>query len=185
MDASRPLHVSLLVLVCSAAACMSKSSAADTSQGAATASAANDPAARKAIEAADSQFVAAFKSANATAAAALYEQDAVSMPPNQEPESGRAAIEKGLGDLFKQTGKVIDFTAQARDLDIYGDHAVEIGSYSMSFQPTGATQPMKDQGSFINYWRKQPDGSWRVHRDAIVSSTPMPGAPAPPAPAKK
>src|SRR5690242_21267026 len=78
MNASRALHLSSLVLACAAAACMNKSGSADTSQSTATAAPSNDPAARKAIEAVDSQFVAAFKSGNATAAAALYEQDAVS-----------------------------------------------------------------------------------------------------------
>jgi uncharacterized protein (TIGR02246 family) len=145
---------------------------------------ANDAATRAAIDSADQKFSAAFKAADAAAAAAFYEDNATSMPPNMEPETGRAAIQEGFTGLFKQVGKVNDFTAKTKDLDTFSDHAIEIGSYEMNFTPTGAKEPMKDHGSFVNYWRKQPDGSWKIHRDAIVSAMPMPNM-APPAAGKK
>ena len=181
MQAPRAVDMLLVVLAAGAVGCMQKGGVADTSRSAATVTQAGDPAVRSAIQAADSQFFAAFKAGDAKGAAAVYEQDAVSMPPNEEPESGRDAIEKGFGGLFQQTGKILDVSGVTRDLDIYGDHAVEVGSYSMSFQPAGAKEPVKDHGSYINYWRKQADGSWRIHRDAVVSAMPMPmpGAPAP------
>jgi len=169
-----------------AAACSGNpgASAGDASKGAATAAGpTNDPATRAAIDSADAKFVAAFKAADAASAAAFYEQDATSMPPNMEPESGRAAIEKGFTDLFKTLGKVDDFAGQPKELDIYPDHAIEVGTYTMSFTPSGSKTGMKDRGSFINYWRKQSDGSWKIHRDAIVSSNPLPGMT--PLPAKK
>src|SRR5207248_10336687 len=121
----------------------------------------------------DRQFEQAFKNGDAAASAAPYEETAVSMPPNQELENGKAAIEKGFTELFKATGKITEFSSQQRDLDVYGDHAIEVGSYAMTFQPAGAKEPVKDHGSFINIWRKQPDGSWKIHRDAIASATPM------------
>jgi uncharacterized protein (TIGR02246 family) len=144
----------------------------------------NDPAVRSAIDSADAKFVVAFKAGDAAGASAFYEQDATSMPPNSEAQTGHAAIEKGYADLFKALGKVEDFTAQIKDIDIYADHAIEIGTYAMSFTPAGAKEAQKDHGSYINYWRKQADGSWKIHRDAIVSANPLPAPPAAP-PAKK
>ena len=134
----------------------------------------NDPTVRKAIESADSGFSVAFKNADAAAAAGYYSDDAVSRPPNAEPLTGRDAIVKGYGDLFKSLGKVIDFSATAKDIDTYADHAVEVGEYSMSFGPAGAKEVVKDRGGYINYWKKQSDGSWKIYRDAIVSSNPLP-----------
>jgi uncharacterized protein (TIGR02246 family) len=177
------LAVSLAVAACSGSA----GSATDTTKappGAATP--ANDAAVHAMIDSADRKFEAAFKAGDAAAAASFYEDNATSMPPNMEPESGRAAIEKGYADLFKTVGKVTDFTAQVKDVDVYADHAIEIGSYAMTFTPAGAKDAMKDHGSYVNYWRKQPDGSWKLHRDAIVSAMPMPNAgPAPAATKKK
>ena len=92
----------------------------------------NDPAVRKTIESADSAFTVAFKNGDAAAAASFYAEDAISRPPNSEAMSGKAAIEKGFGEMFKSVGKVVDFSAVSKDLDIYADHAVEVGEYSMS-----------------------------------------------------
>jgi len=50
----------------------------------------------------------------------------------------------------------------------------------VSFTPAGAKKAQKDRGNYINYWRMQADGSWNVHRDAIVSANPLPVPPAPP-----
>jgi len=178
MDARTLKAMSMLSLLLVAAACSGNTgSATDTTKAPMAAGAlANDPAMRQAFDSLDKQFETAFKNGDAATAASFYEQDATSMPPNMEREEGRPAIEKGFADLFKSIGKVSDFTTEIKDVDGYGDRAIEIGTYAMTFTPTGAKEPMKDHGSFINYWRKQADGSWKIHRDAIVSATPMPNA---------
>jgi uncharacterized protein (TIGR02246 family) len=177
--------MSVAVALVIAASCADKSASGDGTKAAQQGGPTNDPATRQAIDSMDQKFSAAFKSGDATTAASFYEDNATSMPPNMEAETGKAAIEKGYTELFKSIGKVSDFTAQAKDVDIYGDHAIEIGSYAMTFTPAGAKEPVKDHGSYVNYWRKQADGSWKIHRDAIVSANPMPNMGPPPAPAKK
>jgi len=186
MNARTLKAVSLLSVILTAAACTGGAgSAGDVSKGAATAGPVNDPAVRAAIDSADKAFTTAFKTGDAATAASFYEQDATSMPPNMDAESGRAAIEKGFANTFKELGKLNDFSVTTKDLDIYPDHAIEIGTYEMSFTPAGAKDAVKDHGSFINYWRKQSDGSWKIHRDAIVSATPMPSMTPPTATKKK
>ena len=164
--------------------CKGAGSPADSTKSASSAPV-DEAAVRKAVATADSQFSAAFGSGDAKAAASFYTDDAVSRPPNQEPESGKAAIEQGFTGMFKQLGKMSDFKIEQKDLDIFADHAVEIGSYSFNFTPAGAKAAQKDHGSYLNYWKKQPDGSWKIYRDIIVSSEPLPGqGPPPPAPKK-
>jgi len=166
-----------------AAGCKGVGAAADSTKAGASAPV-DEAAVRKAIAAADSEFAVAFNKGDAATAASFYTDDAVSRPPNQEPESGRAAIEQGNAGMFKAVGKINDFKIEQKDLDIFADHAVEIGSYSFSFTPAGAKAAQKDHGSFLNYWKKQPDGSWKIYRDIIVSSEPLPGQGPPPAPKK-
>ena len=166
-----------------AAGCKGVGAAADSTKAGASAPV-DEAAVRKAIAAADSEFAVAFNKGDAATAASFYTDDAVSRPPNQEPESGRAAIEQGNAGMFKAVGKINDFKIEQKDLDIFADHAVEIGSYSFSFTPGGAKAAQKDHGSFLNYWKKQPDGSWKIYRDIIVSSEPLPGQGPPPAPKK-
>jgi uncharacterized protein (TIGR02246 family) len=184
MDARTLKSVSTVALLLVAAACGGNTGSATDTTKAPTAPA-NDAAIRAVIDSADRKFETAFKAGDAATAASFYEESATSMPPNLEPETGRAAIEKGYADLFKNVGKVSDFSVQVKDVDIYGDHAIEIGSYSMTFTPSGAKEPVKDHGSYVNYWRKQPDGSWKLHRDAIVSANPLPNMGPPPAATKK
>jgi uncharacterized protein (TIGR02246 family) len=187
MDARTLKVASALGVLLIAAACSGNNGATtDTTKGATQAGAlANDAAVRQTIDSADKAFVTAIKNGDAAAAASFYEENATSAPPNMEPETGRAAIEKVFVDMFKMTGKVTDFSAQSKDVDAYGDHAIEIGSYAMTFMPQGAKEPMKDHGTYVNYWRKQSDGSWKIHRDAIVSAMPMPNMAPPSAAAKK
>ena len=48
---------------------------------------------------------------------------------------GRAGIEKGLAEAVKGMGKINDFTAETKDVDIYPDHAIEVGTYERSITP--------------------------------------------------
>ena len=186
MDARTLKSVSTVALLLVAAACSGNAgTAGDTTKAPPGAGSSNDAAIRAIIDSADRKFETAVKAGDAATAASFYEESATSMPPNMEPETGRAAIEKGYADLFKTLGKVSEFSAQSKDVDAYGDHAIEIGSYSMTFTPAGAKEAVKDHGSYVNYWRKQPDGSWKLHRDAIVSAMPMPNMGPPPAATKK
>src|SRR4051812_48252454 len=106
MNARTLKITSALGLFLIAAACGGNSSAGsgDGPKGAATSAPPNAPAVRAAIDSADHGFETAFRAGDAAMAASFYAQDAVSMPPNAEPESGRAAIEKGYGELFKTLG---------------------------------------------------------------------------------
>jgi uncharacterized protein (TIGR02246 family) len=186
MTGTMKLTSTLALLVVASACSGTAGSANDTSKTVTPAGApANDAATRAAIDSADQKFSAAFKAGDAATAASFYEDNATSMAPNMEAATGRAAIEKGYADNFKQIGKVNDFSGKATDVDIYPDHVIEVGTYDMSFTPAGAKDAMKDHGGYINYWRKQADGSWKIHRDAIVSAMPLPNMGPPAAPAKK
>jgi uncharacterized protein (TIGR02246 family) len=171
-------------VLCATTGCRGAGTPADSTKSASTAPV-DEAAVRKSVATADSAFAVAFGKGDATAAASFYTDDAVSRPPNSEPESGKAAIEQGFTGMFKGIGKVSDFKLEQKDLDIFADHAVEIGSYSFNFTPPGAKAAMKDHGSYLNYWKKQADGTWKIYRDVIVSSEPLPGQGPPPAPTKK
>jgi len=167
----------LSALIIAAACADGAGSAGDTSKMAAHAGGpTNDPAVRAEIESANRKFEAAFKSGDVATTSSFYEDTAVSFHAHLEPMHGRAAIENGFGEFLKMVGTINDFSVETQDLDIYADHVIEIGTFSISFTPTGAKDAVRDRGSYLNYWRKQPDGSWKIHRDADMSAMPMPGA---------
>jgi ketosteroid isomerase-like protein len=66
-----------------------------------------------------------------------------------------------------------DFRPQIIEVDGRGDLAYVRGTYSMMLTLPGATEPINDTGKYIEIWRKQADGSWRVIRDIFNSDLPV------------
>jgi uncharacterized protein (TIGR02246 family) len=190
MERSVVMNARMLMGLCGSAlvvvsACKGPGMGADSVKVGSASPPADEAAIRKSIATEDSAFAVAFNNGDANTAASFYSDDAVSRAPNQEPASGKAAITQGYTGLFKTVGKVSDFKIEQKDLDVFADHAVEIGAYSFHFTPVGAKAPMSDHGSYMNYWKKQADGSWKIYRDVIVSSEPLPNQGPPPAAPKK
>jgi ketosteroid isomerase-like protein len=114
------------------------------------------------------------------AVAALYAEDATRLPPNQAAVQGRAAIQM-WGEVFPPFS---DFQLQILELEGRGDLAYCRGTYSMTVAPAGAA-PIEDRGKYMDIWRKQADGSWKILRDVWNSDLPLPAPEKPAAPAKK
>lgn len=108
----------------------------------------------------------------------FYAADAVVMTPNLKALNGSAEIIAWLKTFPPLTNVV--FT----DVEIegMGDAAWTRGTYTFTVNAPGAPL-MTDSGKYLEIWKKQADGSWRVVRDAFNSDLPV--APAAPAPAPK
>jgi uncharacterized protein (TIGR02246 family) len=118
--------------------------------------------ARIGIEDANREFAAALGRKDFPALAALYTTDAVVMPPNGQPVSGRTAIEKFWEAAHAALGIK---SAILRTLEVFsaGDIATEIGEASLLV--AGGTANLK----YIVLWRY--DNAWQLHRD-IWNDTP-------------
>lgn len=123
-----------------------------------------------AIEESTDAFAQASLEKNWNAVAQLYTEDAMFMPPNRAAVEGRTAIEEWLEDSPPMT----DFKLNTEEIDGRGDLAFVRGTYSMAFVPEGASEPVQDNGKYIEIRRKQPDGSWLIARDIFNSDLPIP-----------
>jgi uncharacterized protein (TIGR02246 family) len=111
---------------------------------------------------------------------AHFADDGVMMPPNSQPIQGRAAI-LTWSEGYPPSS---DFRLDLSEIEGTATMAYARGTYSMMLTLPGATAPVADKGKYIEIWRKQADGSWKVVRDIFNSDIPMP-APPPPAADKK
>jgi len=126
---------------------------------------------RKAIENGNLKFGEAVRQDNGAAIAALYTDDATLMPPNSEMIKGKSGIEAfwkgglemGIKDAVLTTVEVLGM----------GDLACEVGQYKLKIQPGGQTT-LEDNGKYIVIWKKQTDGSWKLHIDIWNTSLPAP-----------
>ncbi|HVT43071.1 MAG TPA: SgcJ/EcaC family oxidoreductase [Thermoanaerobaculia bacterium] len=138
--------------------------------GCATMPAQDDATARPAIERQAAAWADAVNRGDWGAVAALYTTDALMLAPNTETLRGREAIRgfiETLGGL-----SVRDVRLTVNEVEVCGDTAFETGSYSMSLQPPGQAR-MTDRGKYLVVWKRQADGSWRIHRDIFNTSLPM------------
>ena len=103
-------------------------------------------------------FAAALRAGNATAAAAIYAEDATLLAPASELLQGRPAIER-----FWRTGVetgIADVELVCRDLRYRGDVAFEVGDYVLHLTAeTGG--PIVDRGRYLVVHRVDADGHWR------------------------
>ncbi len=131
---------------------------------------------RASIAAIDKKFMEDVNWGNAAAGAAAYTDDAILMPPNHSPVEGKQAIEKYLAEIGSQL-KASNFQLSILEIDVQGDTTIVRGTYSSSFTVPGTDAPMEDRGKTLNVWKRQADGSWKLHRDIWNSNMPIPVSP--------
>jgi ketosteroid isomerase-like protein len=122
----------------------------------------------KNVEAGEKQWLQAFNGGDAAGVGAMYETDARLMAPNAPTVEGQAQIE-GFVKEFVQTGAQLGFTLLA--VHESPDFCACVGRYEMDIP--GAP---KDEGKFVEVWRRQSDGSWRIADDIFNSNLPAPAS---------
>jgi uncharacterized protein (TIGR02246 family) len=113
---------------------------------------------RAAIEQAADAYVAAMRQADWQRVAQSFSEDAVRIPPHEEPHQGRAAIEgwlRGIDELG-------NYELIRDRIDGADDVAYIRGTYAITLRPAGAPAPISDEGDFLEIWRKGPDGAWSI-----------------------
>ncbi len=122
---------------------------------------ADEGKARAAIERANAQFSAAYERGDAAAVAAMYTEDAIVFPPGGEMVKGRAAIER----FWKDTMSTVKAAALTTlDVEVSGEMACEVGKVDLKIVPQGQ-QPATASAKYVVVWKRQADGSWKLHRD--------------------
>jgi ketosteroid isomerase-like protein len=108
-----------------------------------------------------------------------YADDARLLPPNHATVTGREAISGRL----RSTGTIQEFKLTILALEGRNDLAYVHGAYQMTVTPPGAAEPVGDEGKYVEIWRKQPNGSWKVVLDIFNSDLAAPASPPPAMPA--
>ena len=118
--------------------------------------------ARAAIDAANAKFSEAFARGDAKALAAMYTFDAIAFPPDSEMIRGNEAI----GNFWKTTREngVQSATLTTVDVGRSGDVAYEVGNVSLKIHPVGQ-ELTTAAAKYVVVWKRQSDGSWKLHRD--------------------
>ncbi len=126
-------------------------------------------AVRAQIEQAAARFGETFNRGDVVALAAMYDTGAVVLAPNAPPMRGRQNIEALWAGARQQGFRTLNLTVNS--VELIGDHAIELGSYTLVVQPSGQPE-MTDRGKYMVIWKRQADGTWRLYRDMFNTSMP-------------
>ena len=120
---------------------------------------------REAINAANANFMAAFRASDVGAVTDCYTNDAQLLPANSEPVTGREAIE-GFWRTVMGKGYA-SMNLETVEVEGQGDLAVEVGRYTLAGADGGAL----DNGKYVVVWHRDA-GTWKLHRDIWNTSRP-------------
>jgi uncharacterized protein (TIGR02246 family) len=128
--------------------------------------AADPPDPRKAIEAANAQFGAAYGRGDARALADMYTEGGQLYPPNEHVVAGRAAIEQFWKAAMDSGAQGVQL--KTVEVESLGDSAVEAGTYTLH----GKGGTTLERGKYLVLW-KWVEGAWKLHRDCWNSNEPV------------
>ncbi|MCU0371318.1 MAG: hypothetical protein MUC31_07880 [Bacteroidales bacterium] len=91
-----------------------------------------------------------------------YDEEAVSLPNYRAMEVGyKLILNNNLGRL-KGGYKVLAGEKTTKEIFIGEGMLVDIGSYTLTLDFPGLTEPKVDNGKYLNVWRKDKEGRWRI-----------------------
>ena len=106
------------------------------------------------------------------AMAEFVHEDIVVYASNQPPVFGKNTVREWQRQFEGVPFDSYDLTVG--EILGCGDVAYVQGTYTMSMTPEGATEPFSDSGNWTHILRREPDGTWMILRDAIISEKPLP-----------
>jgi uncharacterized protein (TIGR02246 family) len=115
------------------------------------------------------RFEAAFNQRDAAALAADYAEDAVLLPPDSPAERGRQAVESGYQEVIEAGWK--NMTLGSIEIGSDGDLAYHIGTYAADV-PTKEGTSNRVKGKFLDVYKRQGDGSWKIQATMFNSDEP-------------
>ena len=130
-----------------------------------------------AIRADETAWGAAYAARDATKVAGYYSTDAISMFEQSPNTAGRAAILASLTKDMAVPDKAFAFSLTTVSVDVAasGDLAVTHGTYKVSFTDPKTKKPTSSSGNYVNLFKVQADGIWKIAMGIVASDI----APAP------
>ena len=92
----------------------------------------------------------------------FYDKDAVSLPNYRVMEKGYKLILNN--NLGRQKGgyKILDGSKTTVELFVGEDMMADLGTYTLTMTFPGLAEPKVDNGKYLNVWRKDDEGAWRI-----------------------
>lgn len=100
-----------------------------------------------------------------------YAEAALVLPPNASSATTKEAIRSAWNEMLTTPGAAISWKASKVEVANSGDLAYVSGTYEETATDASG-QPVKDHGKYVEVFKKQADGTWKVVADIWNSDLP-------------
>jgi len=137
-----------------------------------TVSAADAKNTEQALRDLDAQWSAAAGTKDLDKTISFYSEDAVVLPTNAPAATTKEAIRSTWKDLLASPGLAISWKTTKVEVAKSGDIAYTTGTYELAMNDASG-KPINDRGKYVEVWKKQADGKWKVAVDIWNSDLPL------------
>jgi ketosteroid isomerase-like protein len=121
----------------------------------------------------DAQWSAAAGAKDLEKTISFYSEDAIVLPTNAPAATTKESIRKTWKDLLASPGLAISWKTAKVDVAKSGDIAYTTGTYELTTN-NASGKLVPDHGKYVEVWKKQPDGKWKVAVDIWNSDILLP-----------
>lgn len=101
----------------------------------------------------------------------MYAEDAVVMVPHAAIVIGKQAARELNRAMLSTPGFLVQWRPDSVEVARFGDIGYVLGTYDLTVNDATGI-PMTDKGKYVEIWKKQTDGSWKVAVEALNSDLP-------------
>jgi uncharacterized protein (TIGR02246 family) len=114
-----------------------------------------------------STWLAASAAGDGDTVLSLMTDDVAFLTPGRAPmrKSDFAAAQSGLADVQ------FEATSDIQEIEVRSDIAYCWSRLTVVVTPRAGGTPVRRAGDVLSIFRKQPDGAWKLHRDANLLTT--------------
>jgi uncharacterized protein (TIGR02246 family) len=135
--------------------------------------AADTKAIEQALRDLDAQWSAAAGDKDLEKTISFYSADAIVLPTNAPTATTKEAIRNAWKDLLASPGLMISWKTTKVEVARSGDIAYTTGTYELTMNDASG-KLVPDHGKYVEVWKKQADGKWKVVADIWNSDLPLP-----------
>ena len=121
----------------------------------------------------DAAWLKAVQAKDAVTAASFYAETGRMLPAGAVAAVGKEAIQKSWSEMFQLPAFALTWENTDVEVSASGDMAYVIGKFDMSMKDAKG-KPVTDKGKFVEVWKKQAEGNWKVVVDIFNSDPPPP-----------
>jgi uncharacterized protein (TIGR02246 family) len=126
----------------------------------------------KAIREMESQVAKQFAAKDLDKIMSTIADDASSLMPNQPVQTGKDAIRAGIQKDLADPAMALEVHTVKVEVAKSAELAYSQGTYTYNFTDPKTERVMLEKGKYVEVYRKQVDGSWKVIEDTAIPDAP-------------